>query len=1224
MSTHLTLRMAWHDNKWDGSICQDPERNAYCVGSRSLLSERIARKRKLEMEIPNSGREIDDSFPDYLPPCYWSSAAFSVKKHNIIHQHPFIQYEDTKTITETLDGYSMFSWPFRLSFNHSRKKKKAQGNYPRDLEERISHFISKFEPKNSIVFFYLNYDNPVSGDDEKYALVGCGVLNKTLQIPPDFNFSRDERESQQKRPGMKYFPVMNWAIQISYDFDRNGIRLPYHEYREYIQKHREESGKLDEIRVLIEEDSLIFGFKYVMADIDEDQCILLLTKLRKAIDVIQEHGIVDFSREQKLVNRLLEESWRRRGLYPGLSNILTVILEDDSERAEQIVERMRANLSPEQDLCEEVFSMLSDREYEIPKYLQELDTAIFRLRKNLVQHTAIIDLLKKLSLFLLKKEQLRNIIRRQASSFSRDISAMEIVRNPYVLCEEYKYKPTQEDLDKEEIEDGPIDLFKIDVGMFPERYLKENPRLQDLAPGSPERLRAVIIQYLYSVGRQGHCYSALEEVYDSILANPLFYKRELLLSKDQLLSQSYLNHFKKKLTLAENEGVRFFYLNEVIRAEALIRDTVEALLRRKSHPSRIENVRSFVETQVKELEKREIKNFDRKQFVEERTKLLENVLARSFYIISGKPGTGKTRALRKIIRELATRHEEVTVLAPTGKAALRLKMECKAKNAQTIDRFIYSDRNEYWQILEDFSLIMTNGRGKPFIENLIVDESSMVDLQKLSTLFLMLRLNGAEGVKRVIMVGDENQLPPIGFGRPFYDIIQYVKNDPNYREGNFIKLLTNCRQESDPKVIEIADIFVGKNRYYNELLDEIVSTDGDISSGFAVEKWMSIDELYTKIDERLDRLIQADADKAELSKCKDKPEMINILLGLYPTGFVKGGSIEDLGIDNFQMLTPYRAEAFGCMGLSWFFKLAYPRGHWADGNFGTAFNHSDKIIRLANEYIYDLQLQRTVLRLSNGSIGVINNKQDQIGSHYRKYFFTDQEKPIYSRGHNALREDEDFELAYAITVHKSQGSDFRNVFFVLPSKRALLCKELLYTALTRSKRSIAVFLQKEESREILEYARTCSAILQRNTSIFEAPENAKEIFEPTKGVGVRSKIEYILYKAIEESGLQFEYESPLFLEKGPAKIKPDFTVNINGMTYYWEHLGELDLKEYWTKWVARRDWYKTNGKFDDLITTDDLGGVREQKILEMFEDLRRGELKVTGDDLPSKHHYELY
>jgi len=95
----------------------------------------------------------------------------------------------------------------------------------------------------------------------------------------------------------------------------------------------------------------------------------------------------------------------------------------------------------------------------------------------------------------------------------------------------------------------------------------------------------VIIDYLYTVGAQGDCYSVIEDVYDNILDNPLFYKRELRLTKDQLISEPYVKHFSNKLALVENEDRNYFYLNEVVRAEEIVRETVTTLLEREDHPT---------------------------------------------------------------------------------------------------------------------------------------------------------------------------------------------------------------------------------------------------------------------------------------------------------------------------------------------------------------------------------------------------------------------------------------------------------------------------------------------------------------------------------------------------------------------------------------------------------------------------------------------------------------
>ena len=114
---------------------------------------------------------------------------------------------------------------------------------------------------NSLVFFYLNYDNPISEEQEKCALAGCAIIRTSSRLPQDFHFSKSGSEKERGGPMMQNSPTTNWGIQISYDFEGSGIRLPYHEWGDYIAEHPEESEKLEEIKVLIEERSLVFGFK---------------------------------------------------------------------------------------------------------------------------------------------------------------------------------------------------------------------------------------------------------------------------------------------------------------------------------------------------------------------------------------------------------------------------------------------------------------------------------------------------------------------------------------------------------------------------------------------------------------------------------------------------------------------------------------------------------------------------------------------------------------------------------------------------------------------------------------------------------------------------------------------------------------------------------------------------------------------------------------------------
>jgi exodeoxyribonuclease V alpha subunit len=130
---HLTVRMAWHDNGWDGRVCLNPQANTYCSGAHSLLSGRIEKKKNVGLEQDKKGMVIAGEFlPDAVPPCYWSINAFGSKGFKVEHHHAFTT--DTgpiSTIADEVKPYSVFTWPFKLSFVHKQANQKKHGSYPR-------------------------------------------------------------------------------------------------------------------------------------------------------------------------------------------------------------------------------------------------------------------------------------------------------------------------------------------------------------------------------------------------------------------------------------------------------------------------------------------------------------------------------------------------------------------------------------------------------------------------------------------------------------------------------------------------------------------------------------------------------------------------------------------------------------------------------------------------------------------------------------------------------------------------------------------------------------------------------------------------------------------------------------------------------------------------------------------------------------------------------------
>jgi len=186
------------------------------------------------------------------------------------------------------------------------------------------------------------------------------------------------------------------------------------------------------------------------------------------------------------------------------------------------------------------------------------------------------------------------------------------------------------------------------------------------------------------------------------------------------------------------------------------------------------------------------------------------------------------------------------------------------------------------------------------------------------------------------------------------------------------------------------------------------------------------------------------------------------------------------------------------------------------------------------------------------------------------------------------------ELAYALTVHKAQGSEFGIVVLVLPNPCRLLSRELLYTALTRQKDRVVILHQGQRSDLLKFSSDDRSETARRLTNLFVAPSPIEidgRVFEEhlihrtTHGEMVRSKSEVIIANALDAKGVEYHYELPLRID-GVTKY-PDFTIEDmeSGETFYWEHCGMLHVPSYRRRWEEKLDWYRSHG-----IRPDEEGG----------------------------------
>jgi hypothetical protein len=190
------------------------------------------------------------------------------------------------------------------------------------------------------------------------------------------------------------------------------------------------------------------------------------------------------------------------------------------------------------------------------------------------------------------------------------------------------------------------------------------------------------------------------------------------------------------------------------------------------------------------------------------------------------------------------------------------------------------------------------------------------------------------------------------------------------------------------------------------------------------------------------------------------------------------------------------------------------------------------------------------------------------------------------------------ELAYVLSIHKAQGSEFERVYLILPNgDRRLLSMELLYTGITRASERLTIFAEQDISCFTRLAAIGKSNLRKINSSIFEFSPLPDEIIYPSlcnwyeeskknstlSKYYVRSKSEMNIANILSLRDIPFEYEKPLFAKDGTMYL-PDFTITYKGRTYYWEHIGRLDLPEYEKHWKEKEEWYH-NFFPDQLIKT---------------------------------------
>lgn len=300
-----------------------------------------------------------------------------------------------------------------------------------------------------------------------------------------------------------------------------------------------------------------------------------------------------------------------------------------------------------------------------------------------------------------------------------------------------------------------------------------------------------------------------------------------------------------------------------------------------------------------------------------------------------------------------------------------------------------------------------------------------------------------------------------------------------------------------------------------------------------------------------------------------------------------------------------------------------------------ALLYGDKVINVINQRRYDVWPEPNhESYIANSDIGIIvgQYKTRKFRGLPRKVEVEFAGQPGYKYGFRLSEFGDDgsnpLELAYCLTVHKTQGSEFGLTFVVLANPCWLLSRELLYTALTRHQERLVILHQGPLANYRHYSSDKYSEIAQRMTNLFTDPQpreiaigTGKRFLEEglihrtERGDLVRSKSELIIADKLYARGIDYAYEQPLIFPDGRVRY-PDFTItdHARGITFYWEHLGLLYDPTYRGRWEKKRaeyiaagihPWQDGGGTEGTLIETwDEIGGALDAgKIAQVIEEV---------------------
>ncbi|MBQ2101168.1 MAG: ATP-dependent RecD-like DNA helicase [Lachnospiraceae bacterium] len=393
---------------------------------------------------------------------------------------------------------------------------------------------------------------------------------------------------------------------------------------------------------------------------------------------------------------------------------------------------------------------------------------------------------------------------------------------------------------------------------------------------------------------------------------------------------------------------------------------------------------------------------------------VKECIANGVFILTGGPGTGKTTTINMILRYFEAEGLDIFLAAPTGRAAKRMT-ETTGFEARTIHRLL--ELNSALSEDDGRSLQFERNEENPLeADVVIVDETSMVDIRIFQAL-----LKAITPGTRLILVGDASQLPSVGPGQVLRDLLDSkcfasVELQKIYRQDEASDIVVNAHLINEGKEIRM---------------------DNQSKDFFMLER-SDANVIYK-------HLIQLIRDKLP--------------------GYVHAQPFD------IQVLTPMRKGALGCETLNGILQkyLNPPEPYKAEHVSGeVTYRVGDKVMQVKNNYQIEWEIVGAHSIVVDRGQGVFNGDMGRIvdideTANVLTVEFDEMRRVTYP-----FSELDELELSYAITIHKSQGSEYPAVLLpILGGPKMLLTRNLLYTAITRAKSCVTILGRSDVVREMI-------------------------------------------------------------------------------------------------------------------------------------------------------------